>query len=44
MRVVPYSGDVESRRIIEEFELFDVSGALKTRESLVSSAAAEHMY
>lgn len=34
MRVVPYSGDVESRRIIEDNELFDAQGVLKTREWL----------
>lgn len=43
MRVVPYSGDVDSRRIIEEFELFDASGALKTRESLALLALADRL-
>ncbi|ORY90852.1 hypothetical protein BCR35DRAFT_299456 [Leucosporidium creatinivorum] len=41
MRVVPYSGDVESRRIIEEFELFDASGALKTHVVLATYEALE---
>lgn len=42
MRVVPYSGDAESRRIIEDYELFDYSGnSLKTHVVLATYEALE---
>ncbi|SGY67920.1 BQ5605_C004g02825 [Microbotryum silenes-dioicae] len=41
MRVVPFSGDVESRQIIEEFELYDPKGQLKTHVVLATYEALE---
>ena len=38
MRVVPYSGDIESRRIIEQNELYDPNNILKTGEFSSSDA------
>ncbi|GAA5831036.1 hypothetical protein JCM11251_005118 [Rhodosporidiobolus azoricus] len=39
MRVVPYNGDAESRRIVEQYELFDSGGSLKTHVVLVTYEA-----
>ncbi|SCV72600.1 BQ2448_4137 [Microbotryum intermedium] len=41
MRVVPFSGDIESRQIIEEFELYDPKGQLKTHVVLATYEALE---
>ncbi|KAK4049413.1 hypothetical protein OIV83_004146 [Microbotryomycetes sp. JL201] len=41
MRVVPYSGDIESRRIIEDYELYDLSGNLKTDVVLATYESLE---
>ncbi|KAM0792856.1 hypothetical protein ACM66B_002620 [Microbotryomycetes sp. NB124-2] len=41
MRVVPYSGDIESRRIIEEYELYDQGGNLKTDVVLATYESLE---
>ncbi|GAA5841516.1 hypothetical protein JCM9279_000677 [Rhodotorula babjevae] len=39
MRVVPYNGDANSRKIIEDYELFDSHGALKTQVVLATYEA-----
>ncbi|BGP37318.1 hypothetical protein JCM10449v2_001223 [Rhodotorula kratochvilovae] len=39
MRVVPYNGDGESRKIIEDYELFDDRGSLKTHVVLATYEA-----
>ncbi|GAA5949876.1 hypothetical protein JCM10213_005794 [Rhodosporidiobolus nylandii] len=41
MRVVPYNGDAESRKIVEEYELFDSRGQLKTHVVLVTYEALQ---
>ncbi|KAK4056311.1 hypothetical protein OIO90_002755 [Microbotryomycetes sp. JL221] len=41
MRVVPYSGDIESRRIIEEYELYDLQNNLKTDVVLATYESLE---
>ncbi|GEM09221.1 chromatin remodeling complex subunit, Chd3 [Rhodotorula toruloides] len=41
MRVVPYNGDGESRKIIEDYELFDSSGSLKTHVVLATYEAVQ---
>ncbi|KPV76938.1 uncharacterized protein RHOBADRAFT_51918 [Rhodotorula graminis WP1] len=39
MRVVPYNGDANSRKIVEDYELFDSNGALKTQVVLATYEA-----
>ncbi|GAA5998174.1 uncharacterized protein JCM10292_002374 [Rhodotorula paludigena] len=39
MRVVPYNGDADSRKIVEDHELFDATGALKTHVVLATYEA-----
>ncbi|GAA6047763.1 hypothetical protein JCM3770_001766 [Rhodotorula araucariae] len=39
MRVVPYNGDGESRKIVEDYELFDAHGSLKTHVVLATYEA-----
>ncbi|GAA6035092.1 hypothetical protein JCM8097_002180 [Rhodosporidiobolus ruineniae] len=41
MRVVPYNGDAESRQMVEEYELFDSHGSLKTHVVLVTYEALQ---
>ncbi|BGP05427.1 Chromatin remodeling factor mit1 [Rhodotorula toruloides] len=41
MRVVPYNGDGESRKIIEDYELFDSRGSLKTHVVLATYEAVQ---
>ncbi|GAA5982615.1 hypothetical protein JCM11641_002601 [Rhodosporidiobolus odoratus] len=41
MRVVPYNGDGESRKIVEDYELFDQRGSLKTHVALCTYEALQ---
>ncbi|GAA5979555.1 hypothetical protein JCM10908_002967 [Rhodotorula pacifica] len=41
MRVVPYNGDGESRKIVEDFEMFDPNGSLKTHVVLATYEALQ---
>ncbi|GAA5884888.1 hypothetical protein JCM6882_007139 [Rhodosporidiobolus microsporus] len=41
MRVVPFSGDAESRKIVEQYELFDGHGSLKTHVVLATYEALQ---
>ncbi|GAA5891901.1 hypothetical protein JCM5296_003266 [Sporobolomyces johnsonii] len=41
MRVVPYSGDADSRRIVEKYELFAPTGTLKAHVVLATYEALE---
>ncbi|GAA6000598.1 hypothetical protein JCM10207_004569 [Rhodosporidiobolus poonsookiae] len=43
MRVVAYNGDADSRKIVEDYELFDSHGSLKTHVVVVTyEALAQH--
>ncbi|GAA5857411.1 hypothetical protein JCM8547_002265 [Rhodosporidiobolus lusitaniae] len=41
MRVVPYNGDAESRKIVEDYELFDSHGSLKTHVVIATYEALQ---
>ncbi|GAA5876848.1 hypothetical protein JCM3774_000791 [Rhodotorula dairenensis] len=41
LRVVPYNGDGESRRIVEDYEMFDLNGNLKTHVVLATYEALQ---